>query len=175
VVFLRGVNVGGARAFRPSALARELDLVSIGAAGTFVARRPAGAALRTEIARRLPFEAEVMVCPADEIAALVREPPFGRTPPTKDLKWFITILEKSPAVPVRLPLEQPAGADWQVRVVAVQDRYAFSLWRRQGARLIYPNEVIEKRFGVAATTRGWNTLTSIVETLAPTAPRKRAR
>jgi len=38
VVFLRGVNVGGHRTFRPSVLARELehlDAVNIGAAGTF--------------------------------------------------------------------------------------------------------------------------------------------
>src|SRR5256886_14475391 len=37
IVFLRGVNVGGHRAFRPSILARELsdyDVVNVGAAGT---------------------------------------------------------------------------------------------------------------------------------------------
>jgi uncharacterized protein (DUF1697 family) len=39
VVFLRGVNVGGHRTFRPSILARELSdygVVNVGAAGTFV-------------------------------------------------------------------------------------------------------------------------------------------
>ena len=43
IVFLRGVNVGGHRTFRPSTLARELsdyDVVSVGAAGTFVVRKP---------------------------------------------------------------------------------------------------------------------------------------
>ena len=42
VVFLRGVNVGGHKRFRPAALAKELvhlDAVNIGAAGTFVIRR----------------------------------------------------------------------------------------------------------------------------------------
>ena len=40
VVFLKGVNVGGHKTFRPSVMARELqlDAVSIGAAGTFVIR-----------------------------------------------------------------------------------------------------------------------------------------
>ena len=40
-VFLRGVNVGGHRTFRPSILAKELsklDIVNVGAAGTFVVR-----------------------------------------------------------------------------------------------------------------------------------------
>ena len=39
VVFLRGVNVGGHRTFRPSVVAKELrkfDVVNVGAAGTFV-------------------------------------------------------------------------------------------------------------------------------------------
>jgi hypothetical protein len=43
VVFLRGVNVGGHRTFRPSLLARELgpyDAVNVGSAGTFVVFRP---------------------------------------------------------------------------------------------------------------------------------------
>ncbi len=38
VVFIRGVNVGGHRPFRPAAFAKELsafDVVNIGAAGTF--------------------------------------------------------------------------------------------------------------------------------------------
>jgi hypothetical protein len=39
IVFLRGVNVGGHRTFRPSIVARELndyDVLNVGAAGTFV-------------------------------------------------------------------------------------------------------------------------------------------
>ena len=43
VVFLRGVNVGGHRTFRPSILARELSaygVLNVGAAGTFVVRKP---------------------------------------------------------------------------------------------------------------------------------------
>lgn len=59
VVFLRGVNVGGHRTFRPSLLAKELsdlDLVNIGAAGTFVVRnRISQVTLRAEIAKRLPL------------------------------------------------------------------------------------------------------------------------
>ena len=43
VVLLRGVNVGGHRTLRPAVLAKELadlDVVNIGAAGTFVIRQP---------------------------------------------------------------------------------------------------------------------------------------
>jgi hypothetical protein len=43
IVFFRGINVGGHRAFRPSVLAKELgiyDAVNVGAAGTLVVRKP---------------------------------------------------------------------------------------------------------------------------------------
>jgi hypothetical protein len=66
VVFLRGVNVGGHRRFRPSILARELsgyDVLNVGAAGTFVVRKPGSRAkFRTALLRKLPFEAEIMLC-----------------------------------------------------------------------------------------------------------------
>ena len=43
IIFFRGINVGGHRTFRASMLARELgayDGVNVGAAGTFVVRKP---------------------------------------------------------------------------------------------------------------------------------------
>ena len=66
VVFLRGVNVGGHRTFRPSILAQELsayDVLNVGAAGTFVVRKPVSRAkFRAALFRKLPFEAHVVFC-----------------------------------------------------------------------------------------------------------------
>ena len=77
---MRGVNVGGHRTFRPAALAkqlRHLDAVNIGAAGTFVIRQPVTRAqLRTELARRLPFDAEVVICQGREIVGLMSQNHF---------------------------------------------------------------------------------------------------
>ena len=60
VVFLRGVNVGGHRTFRPSILAKGLSdygVVNVGAAGTFVVRKPGSKAkFRAALLRKLPFE-----------------------------------------------------------------------------------------------------------------------
>src|ERR1035441_3530728 len=66
IVFLRGVNVGGHRTFRPSIVARELsdyDVVNVGAAGTFVVRKPGSRAkFRTALLRKLPFSTQVVLC-----------------------------------------------------------------------------------------------------------------
>src|SRR5215831_7177784 len=81
VVFLRGVNVGGHRTFRPAILAQQLkryDAVNIGAAGTFVIRAPTSQAqLGAELRRRLPFETHVMICRGRELLETVSGDPYG--------------------------------------------------------------------------------------------------
>ena len=85
VVFLRGVNVGGHRTFRPSLVANELkdlDIVNVGAAGTFVVRKQVSRAkLRTEIIRQLPFKAEVVICKGDDVLDLASGNPFAGQAP----------------------------------------------------------------------------------------------
>src|SRR6186997_1465240 len=97
VVLLRGVNVGGYKTFRPAQLAAELkhlDAVNIGAAGTFVVRRPVTQAkLRAELARRLPFETETMICQGREIARLMSRDPFAQYPERPDIVRFVSVLK----------------------------------------------------------------------------------
>ncbi len=109
VVFLRGVNVGGHRTFRPTILARELrdyDVVNIGAAGTFVVRKPgrSRATFRAQLLRKLPTETEVMLCDGRDVLRLETENPFGTEPPSSDVVRFVSILSKAGAI--RAP---PAG------------------------------------------------------------------
>src|SRR6202163_517575 len=84
IVFLRGVNVGGHRTFRPSIVARELsdyDVLNVGAAGTFVVRKPGSRAkFRTALLRKLPFEAEIVLCDGRDLMRLETENPFGAWP-----------------------------------------------------------------------------------------------
>jgi uncharacterized protein (DUF1697 family) len=169
VVFLRGANVGGHRTFRPAALVRELsafDVVNVGAAGTFVVRKAvAQATLRAELLRRLPFSAELMICPARDLLALASGEPFPEPPSGEDTQRFVSVLAQRPRALPPLPLSRPDGEQWQVRVVGVTGRFALSLLRRLGQRILYPNEVVEKQFGVPATTRNWNTITAICAVL----------
>jgi uncharacterized protein (DUF1697 family) len=162
VVFLRGANVGGHRKFRPAALAKEmadLGVVNIGAAGTFVARKPvSAAAFRAELARRLPFETEVMICPAGEMLALRESEPFAEPPAGRDVRNFVTVLARKPKMVPKLPIRWPEGKDWQVDFFRIAGRFAFTFLRPDPKRLIYPNGVVEKVFGIPGTTRSWSTI-----------------
>jgi hypothetical protein len=154
--------VGGHQTFKPAELARSLDewdVASIGAAGTFVVRKSIAASkLRAEILRRLDFQPEMMICPSRDVLALKTCGAFSGQPEGKDIGQFVSIMQQAPATRPRLPIEQPPGPNWEVRVVAVIGCFALSV-RRLGKT--YPNPVVEKQFGFPATTRNWNTIEAI--------------
>jgi uncharacterized protein (DUF1697 family) len=169
VVFMRAVNVGGYQKFQPAALAKklaELDVVNIGAAGTFVVRaRVSEKALRKKILAEMGFEPAMMVDSAQDVIELVKSKPFGKKL-GRNVRGFVSIMEHPLREPPDLPVDQPKGS-WGVRVIAVEGRFAMSLWRRlEGETMVYPNAVVEKKFGVAATTRSWNTIEAVKEILA---------
>lgn len=165
VVFMRGVNVGGHKAFRPSLVAgrlRSLDVISIGAAGTFVVQADADEAkIRSQFLKQIPFETQLMICPARDITSLVALDPFAdKSLPPSDGQ-FVTIVERVPRKLPKLPLEIPEGGPWQVRWIAIHRRCVATLRRNVGRTPLYPNEAIERRLGVAATTRNWATILKV--------------
>jgi uncharacterized protein (DUF1697 family) len=168
VVFLRGVNVGGHRTFRPSILARELsayDVVNVGAAGTFVVRRPGSRTrFRAELLRRLPFETDVMLCDGRDLIRLERENPFGGEPSGREVVRFVTILSRARRVRASIPITLPPDGEWLVRVIAWKNRFVLGVYRRHMKTIRYLGQ-IDKLFGVPATTRNWNTILAIVRIL----------
>ena len=129
VVFLRGVNVGGHRTFRPSLLARGLsdyDVVNVGAAGTFVVLKPGSRAkFLAEPRRRLPFEAEVVLCDGRDLIRLEEETPFGAEPSRPDIVRFVSILSRPGRGPAGIPFTLPPGEAWFVRLIASKNRFVF--------------------------------------------------
>ncbi len=168
VVFLRGVNVGGFRTFRPSILARELsdyDVVNVGAAGTFVVRKPGSRAkFRTALLRKLPFEAEVVLCDARDLIRIETENPFADETSPSDVVRFVSILSKAGGVRASLPVTFPSEGEWLVRVMASQGQFVFGMYRRHMKTISYLGQ-IDKLYGVPATTRNWNTIISILRIL----------
>jgi uncharacterized protein (DUF1697 family) len=168
IVFLRGVNVGGHRSFRPSILAKELsdyDVVNVGAAGTFVVRKPKSRAkFRAELLRMLPFDAEVVLCDGRELVRLEMQNPFGTEPSPPDIVRFVSILSKAGRVRPSIPITLPPSGEWFVRVIAWKDRFVFGVYRRHMKTISYLGQ-IDRLFGVPATTRNWNSIIAIVRIL----------
>jgi uncharacterized protein (DUF1697 family) len=168
VAFLRGVNVGGHRSFRPSVLAGKLkkyDVVNVGAAGTFVVHKPGSRATFTaELRRHLPFEAVVALCNGDDLVDFVNERPFGSGPARSDVTRFVSILSKASRVRPALPAALPSNEEWFVRVLGVRKTFVFGEYRRHMKTIGYLGK-LDALFGVPATTRSWSTIVAIARLL----------
>ena len=168
VVLLRGVNVGGHRTFRPTTLAAQLqhlDVVNIGAAGTFVVRRPVTQArLHAELKRRLPFDTEIMICQGREIARLMAQNHFANQPARPGIVRFVTVLSKRPRSAPSTPMHFPSSGMWLLKILARDNRFVFGVYRRHMKVIGYLGTV-DRLFGVPATTRNWNTISAIAKVL----------
>lgn len=168
VVLLRGVNVGGHRTFRPTALARDLEhlgAVNIGAAGTFVIRQPVTPArLRAELERKLPFDAEIMICDGREILGLASRDYFADQPAGRDIVRFVSVLSRTPRSGPSTPMSLPPDGRWLLKILAREGRYVIGLYRREMKALGQLGR-LDRLFGAPATTRNWNTIAAIARVL----------
>src|ERR1700676_2578579 len=168
VVLLRGVNVGGHRTFRPSRLAEQLkhlDAVNIGAAGTFVIRQPVSRSqLRVELARKLPFDAEIIICQGREIIGLLSHDCFSDHAMRPDIVRFVSVLSQSPRSAPSTPMSFPSTGKWLLKILARENRFVFGVYRRHMKVISYLG-TFDRLFGVPVTTRNWNTITAIARVL----------
>src|SRR6266478_7209067 len=164
VVFLRAVNVGKANRCQPAQIAKELanfGFVNIGAVGTFVVREDVSeSVLRNAIAKKLPFKCEIMICTAKQIVDLAKENPFNGDR-GKDIDAHVSIMAKPPAKVPALPIYVPSKDNWEIKIARAIGAAVLSLRRKVPKGHLYPNQIVERQFGVAATTRSWNTIEKI--------------
>jgi uncharacterized protein (DUF1697 family) len=179
VVFVRGINVGGHRAFRPSVLAKELgeyDAVNVGAAGTLVVGKPglhpgSRAKFLAELRRKLPFEATIAICDGSDLVRLEMDKPFGTEPARGDVVPFVSILSAAARCGVSLPIALPEGGEWLVRIMGSKNRLVYGMYRRH-MKTIGCLGQIDRLFGAPATTRSWSTILSVLRILKSGEPGK---
>jgi uncharacterized protein (DUF1697 family) len=195
VVFLRGVNVGGANRCRTALLAKQLSrfgVVNIGAVGTFVVRKNVTeSVLRNAFVKKLPFKCEIMIVPARDVIRLASEDPFVQEPSGENITRFVNVLAK-PLSKVRSTSHQTSmlkSADGRIRRGEHQTSKLPSLpfclptpddWLlkiiaienrfvlglyRRQMKAITYLGKIEKLLGVPATTRNWNTIQKVTKIL----------
>jgi uncharacterized protein (DUF1697 family) len=174
VVLLRGVNVGGHRTFRPTKLAaalKHLGATNIGSAGTLVIRQPMSQAqARAEVARILPFVAEIVVCRAREIVNLVSEDPFKGQSVRPEVVRFVSVLSQRPRLAPSTPMQLPSRGQWLMKILARRNRFVIGMYRRHMKVIGYLG-ALDRLYGVSVTTRNWNTITTIARVLHSESPK----
>lgn len=174
VALLKGANVGGHRRFRPTVLAEQLqhlDVVNVGATGAFVVRGPVRRTeLRAEIAHRLPFKAEIIICEGGEITRLLARDFFSDYAQRADIVRFVGVMSRASRSAPELPMNLPSRGKWLLKVLARDGRFVVGLYRRE-MKAISELSRLDRVFGVPVTVRSWSTLSAIEKVLDGSAQR----
>ena len=171
-VFLRAINVGGANLCKPAQLVKQLkklDVVNIGAVGTFVVRDNVDEGVlrkkfAAQLARDFGIKCEIMIVPARDLLRLAAQNPFVDQPSGPEITRFMSVLHKRPKKIPPLPHCLPTNDNWLLKVVAIQKQFVVGLYKREMKVIGYLGK-IEKILGMPATTRSWNTIEKVVKIL----------
>jgi hypothetical protein len=105
-----------------------------------------------------------MICPARDIIKLASTDPFDDQPSDPNITRFLNVLAKPlPSLPA-LPLCLPSNDNWLLKIIAIENRFALGLYRRQMKAISYLGKV-EKLLGVPSTNRNWNTIQKVAKIL----------
>lgn len=153
----------------------HLDAVNIGAAGTFVIRPPVSRTqLRAQLARRLPFDTEIVICDGREIEGLLSRDFFSDHALHPDMVRFVSVLSRSPRSAPETPMRYPGTGTWLVQVLAREKRFVVGVYRRHMKAIAYLGKM-DRVFGVPLITRNWNTVAAIGKVLNDGRPNRLAR
>jgi len=171
VALLRGINVGGRTKVAMADL-RQLfadlghaDATTYIQSGNVVFRSPVddvaqlGGDIEGRIARDLGVTVTVLLRTRDELAQVVAANPFLGTG-ADESKLHVTFLVDAPQDAVAAGLETPAGEPDELSLVG---REVFLHCPNGYGRTKVNNAFIERRLGVAATTRNWRTVTKLLD------------
>jgi uncharacterized protein (DUF1697 family) len=169
VALLRGINVGGRTKVGMDDLRRVFLALGYAGVKTYVQSGnvlfrspveeppPSAAAIEQRIARDLGVTTTVLLRNGDDLAHVIANNPFlGRVPdPTK---LHVTFLAEPPDPERAARLETPSG---EPDAFSLAGREVYLHCPNGYGRTKLNNAFLERRLGVAATTRNWNTVTTL--------------
>lgn len=172
VAFLRGINVGGRKLIKMDALRSVFESIGFKNVRTYIqsgnvvfeTARKDPVSLKSKVEKQLlqsfGHEVDVILMAYQDLAGIVKRDPFKQIK-QDDVVLFVTLLSTAPSASLKLPL--PSTTE-NLDVIALHDRAAFIVARRKKTGLFaFPNNFIEKQFGVVGTTRNWSSLRKIVD------------
>lgn len=173
VAFLRAINVAGHAKVKMSDLKQAFiaagckNVRTVIQSGNVIFEAPERDAesriqeIQNKLCELLGTQATVMYRTLREVEDIVRAAPFKDIETDSDTKLYVAFLSRKPCNKPTLPLRLPKEA---LEAVQVKNLEVFIVSRKKkNGGYGFPNNFIEKEFGVPATTRNWSTVTKIVE------------
>jgi uncharacterized protein (DUF1697 family) len=167
-LFLRGINVGGAKKVPMAELRAMFE--SLGFENVKTLQNAGNAVFETKTSRAglIPliektftatfgFESQIKLRTFAQIEQMIALDPFKTIKTGKDVRLYVTFLRgKSKS---RLPL--PHTSETGIQILRKTDSEVFTALNLKTAHTLEAMAMIEKEFGKDVTTRNWNTILKI--------------
>jgi uncharacterized protein (DUF1697 family) len=119
---------------------------------------------RAAVARKLPFVADIVVCPGRDIASLISKNPFeGQSMRPGEVR-FVSVLSQRPRLTPSTPMRFPSSGPWLMKILSRRNRFVIGMYRRH-MKVIGFLGALDRLYGVSVTTRNWNTIAAIARVL----------
>jgi hypothetical protein len=104
------------------------------------------------------------MCEGREILALMSGSPFAGHPVRRDVVRFVSVLSGRARTSPPIPVQFPATGRWLLKILWRDSRFVLGVYRRDMKVIGYLG-MLDRLFGVQATTRNWNTISAIAKAL----------
>jgi uncharacterized protein (DUF1697 family) len=171
--FLRGINVSGQKLIKMTDLAKIFTDAGFKNVKTFIqSGNVVFDSLETDIeivemkldhamTKSLGYHVDVFLKTSEEINLMIDIQPFPSIDENTDVKKYVTFTKQLLPASLKMPLLSPTG---DVELICTSGNTIFSLAHpAKVGRYGFPNSFIEKKLGILATTRNWNTVCKMVK------------
>ncbi len=169
--FLRAINVGGKNLIKMDELKRIFESIGLRNAKTHIQsgniifssnisdEKLIIGKIERELHKSLSDVVLVFLRTSVQLKSIIEANPFTNMQFEVQTKPYITFLTDGLKQIPKLPyLSQKKD----VEIVKIQEREIYCIAHKIKGSYGFPNVLVEKEFGVKATTRNWNTITKVV-------------
>ncbi|MCW4042501.1 MAG: DUF1697 domain-containing protein [Candidatus Bathyarchaeota archaeon] len=169
VAFLRGINIIGHNILKMEELRQQINSLGFKNVSTYKQSgniifetsdksNSINKKIQRELYRLLGVDVKVFLRTMIEVEEILQLNPFKKVK-SNTSKLYVTFLPTELSRKPRLPLK---STNKDVEVILLRKCEAFSLAYKKKGRFGYPNNFIEKKFNILASTRNWKTIKGIV-------------
>lgn len=168
-MLLRGINIVGHNILKMEELCQRIDSLGFNNVSSYKQSgniifetsdnsNTINKRIQRELYGLLGVDVKVFLRTMMEVEEIVQLNPFKKVK-SNTAKLFVTFLPAELSRKTRLPLK---SKNKDVEVILLRNCEAFSLAYEKKGRFGHPNNFIEKKFNVLASTRNWTTIKGIV-------------
>ncbi|SFM18318.1 Uncharacterized conserved protein, DUF1697 family [Paenibacillus sp. 1_12] len=171
IALLRGINVSGQKLIKMVDLKQMFEQMGFGKVQTYIQSgnvlfesEESEAALRLKIEQRIEevfgFVVTVVIRTIEQLEHIAKHCPFVANPSSQIEKVYIALLSEKPSEDkiAKLLLCTSEIDEFQLSSSKLE---VYILCRQSVRKSIFTNNFLEKKLGVAATTRNWQTMSKL--------------